>query len=105
MQHARSTTIFRRTVVLILLATIVLLGYMRPHIMQLTSTGTARGLYDLSVPGLDLGIDVIPATVGHAGYLEVWCYPHGADDITILFVIPGAPPLPVSIDTIEVSVA
>lgn len=95
--------LIRRFVFLILLSTIMYLGLMRPQIVALTSTGQDRELYDVSVLGFDLGIDVIPAKAGQAGYLEAWWFPHDADDITILFAIPGAPALPASpTDTIEV---
>jgi len=90
----------RRLIFTILLATIIVLG-VRPQIVALTSTGAARGLYDLHLPGLDLGIDVYPAKPGRAGYLQVWCYPDVADDITILFAIPGAAALPLSADTLH----
>ena len=99
-QRTRRSILIRRLVFVILLATIAVLG-VRPRLIALTSTGAARGLYDLSVPGLDLGIDVYPAKPGRAGYLEVWYAPHGADGITILFAIPGAAALPWGSDTIH----
>lgn len=95
--------LIRRSVFLILLAIIVFLGLVRPQIVTLTSTGHDRELYDISLPGIDIGIDVIPAKAGQAGYLEAWWFPHNADDSTILVAIPGAPALPaLPIDTIEV---
>jgi hypothetical protein len=44
---------------------------------------------------------VYPAQPGRAGYLEVWCYPHGAEDMTVLFGVPGAPALPWGEDTLH----
>lgn len=95
--------LIRRLVFAILLSTIVYLGLIRPQILTMTSTGQDRELYDVSVLGFDVGIDVIPAKAGQAGYLEAWWFPHDADDIMILFAIPGAPALPTPpTDTIEV---
>lgn len=97
--------LIRRVVFVILLATIVFLGLVHPQIIVLTSTGHDRELYDISLPGIDIGIDVIPAKAGEAGYLEAWWFRHTADDITVLFAIPGAAALPVApvppTDTIE----
>jgi hypothetical protein len=95
--------LIRRVVFVILLATIAFLGLVRPHILVLTTTGQDRELVDVRLPGIDIGIDIIPAKAGQAGYLEAWWFLHDADDITILFAIPGAPALPVPpTDTIEV---
>lgn len=95
--------LIRRLVFAILLATIVFLGVIRPHIIALTSTGHDRELYDVGLPGINIGIDIIPAKAGQPGYLQAWWFPHTADDITILFAIPGAPTLPAPpTDTIEV---
>lgn len=86
--------LIRRVVFVILLAAIAFLSLVRPQILAITSTGQDRELYDVSLPGLDIGIDIIPAKVGQAGYLEAWWFPHNADDITILFAIPGAAAVP-----------
>jgi hypothetical protein len=48
----------------------------------------------LSLPGLDLGADAIPPRPGATGYVEVWAYPHDADDIQPLLHLVGAPALP-----------
>jgi len=48
----------------------------------------------MSVPGYDLGLDSWPSTPGHAGYVELWYYPHDADDTQPVFQILGTSALP-----------
>ena len=63
-----------------------------------TASGRPRALWHGALPGLDIGLDSSPAAPGQAGYVEVWVYPHDADDYMPLLRLPGAPaqmtPLP-----------
>jgi hypothetical protein len=61
---------------------------------QITTSGRPRALWRAAPPGLDLGIDVQPATIGQGGYVELWAYPHDADDYLPLLRLPGAPARP-----------
>jgi hypothetical protein len=40
-----------------------------------------------------MGLDASPARPGQDGALELWLYPHDADDYLPLLRLPGAPPL------------
>jgi hypothetical protein len=70
------------------------LALVRPYVRDLTRHGQDRELWDVSLPALDFGIDVSVAKPGQRGYLSVWLFWHGADDIVPLVDIPGAPALP-----------
>lgn len=76
--------------VCLLLSLSLMPGWIRAQ----TDHGLSRGLWDLSLPGIDIGLDAVPATVERPGYLQLWCYPHGADDVRNLLRIQGAPALP-----------
>jgi hypothetical protein len=95
-------SLLRVLLVLLLVSTLLLGMLVPPQMVALTSTGQDREVYDGRLPGIDSGIDRIPAKPGRAGYLEVWCSPHTADDIVIRFAIPGAPALPWGADMIQV---
>jgi len=48
----------------------------------------------VSLPGLDLGADAIPARHGAAGYVEIWAYPVDTDEVQPLLHLFGTPALP-----------
>jgi hypothetical protein len=48
----------------------------------------------LSLPGIDIGADASPAMAREVGYIELWVYPHDADDYHPLIRVLGAPALP-----------
>jgi hypothetical protein len=53
-----------------------------------------HALWRATLPGVDVGLDTSPAAIGRAGYIELWYYPHDADDIQPVFQLFGAPALP-----------
>ena len=46
-----------------------------------------------ALPGVDLGMDTRSAAIGQEGAIELWAYPHQADDYLPLLRLPGAPAL------------
>jgi hypothetical protein len=48
----------------------------------------------LSLPGLQIGADAIPAAPGQAGRVRFWLFFQGSDDVWMLPPLPGAPALP-----------
>src|SRR5262245_55456384 len=53
-----------------------------------------HALFRITIPGVDVGLDTSPAAIGQARYIELWYYPHDADDIQPVFQLFGAPALP-----------
>ena len=51
-------------------------------------------MLSLSLPGIDIGADASPAMAREVGYIELWVYPHDADDYHPLIRVLGAPALP-----------
>jgi hypothetical protein len=54
---------------------------------------TPRAHWRATLPGVDVGLDTWPAAIGQGGFVEVWAYPHDAEDYVPLLWLPGAPPL------------
>jgi hypothetical protein len=63
-------------------------------IHRVTASGRPRALWRASLPGLDIGLDTLPAAPGLGGYIELWYEGHDAEDYQLLFQLPGAPALP-----------
>jgi hypothetical protein len=61
---------------------------------HVTAASRPRGLWRAVLPGVDLGVDAWPASPGRGGYVQLWAYPHDANDIWRLLRLPGAPALP-----------
>ena len=61
---------------------------------QITAGGQPHALWRAVLPGVDIGIDAWPAMVGQGGSVEVWAYPHDAEDYLPLLRLPGAPAWP-----------
>jgi hypothetical protein len=91
--HHRGATM--RRIRLIIAALCILIGLwlvpVQPQIDHVTFAGRPRALWRAVVPGLDIGIDTSPAAPRQAGYVEVWVYPHNADDYWPLLRMAGRP--------------
>jgi hypothetical protein len=77
---------------LILIGTVLIIV---SWVQDVTAAGPRpHALWRATVPGIDIGLDTSPADVGRAGYIELWYYPHDAEDIQPVLQIFGAPALP-----------
>jgi hypothetical protein len=57
---------------------------------QITASGRPHALWRAELPGIDVGLDASPATIGQDGAVELWIYPYNADDYLPLLWLPGA---------------
>ena len=61
-------------------------------VIQTAPTVPSHALWRASLPGLDAGLDAIPARGDQDGALRLWLYPHTAEDIIEVLRVRGAPP-------------
>jgi hypothetical protein len=94
------STVVQRRERALLIASLAFLAFSllvssRTWLLRATAPASrSHAVLRISLPGLDLGADAIPARPGAAGYIEVWAEPHDADDIQLLLHLFGAPALP-----------
>lgn len=50
--------------------------------------GRPAPVFRAALPGVDVGADAWPSRMGHAAYVEIWAYPHGAGDVATLLQWP-----------------
>jgi hypothetical protein len=61
-----------------------------PWIAAQTAPGQRHGaVWRGTTPGIDVGVDAVPATRSRDGYLQVWIYPHQAEEPWMLVRVPG----------------
>jgi hypothetical protein len=53
-----------------------------------------HAIWRANVPGLDLGLAAHEPGIHAEGYVQRWIFPHWAEDVWLLFRIPGAPARP-----------
>jgi len=56
---------------------------------------TTHAIWRAGISGLDLGLDAHAPRIGTDGYVQLWIFPHWAEDVWFLLRIPGAPARPV----------
>jgi hypothetical protein len=89
----------RRLNPLLTIATLCILTGALIIIVSWVSDVTAPGprphaLWRATLPGVDIGLDTSLADIGQLGYIELWFYPHQADDIQPVLRIFGTAALP-----------
>lgn len=75
--------------------------FARADLLDATARGHARNVWDVSVLGSTLGIDVYPHAPGEAGFVEAWYRTPTSEDPELLWRIYGATALPRTFDPAE----
>lgn len=92
----------RSDIIILICATMFLaaalwIAQIQPRIDAATAPGAAATAWRGSLALIDVGLDVTPATATRRGAIQVWVYPHFADDVWFLPALPGHRPAPLDV--------
>lgn len=82
---------------LLVLVAVVFVGGLAARTVVDAATATGQrpvALLNLSLSGVDVGIDAHPARVAQRGYVEVWVYPINYGNVIVLLRVSGARAVP-----------